>query len=112
MNDTEALLAMVAWGNKQPDARGWVVLALPEGRLTLETPLKVTRSKTVLRGAGSAATEIYVPKSLMQLFGARRGALLLRCRSRRHAAACQACWRMPAAQVAGLLPLFCCCCCC
>ena len=129
MNDTEALLAMVAWGNEQPEARGWVVLALPEGRLTLETPLKVTRSKTVLRGAGSAATEIYVPKSLMQLFGALllcccccaalAAALLLR-RCRRAMCSCAAAagggtleasgwpilaWRMPAAQVAGAVSL-------
>ncbi|EFN55921.1 hypothetical protein CHLNCDRAFT_145616 [Chlorella variabilis] len=68
-SDSEALLAMVGWANRQPLDAGWLVLSIPRGTFRLEAPLTITRPRTVLRGAGSARTKLYVPRSLMQLYG-------------------------------------------
>ena len=69
-NDTAALLAMMAWANAQPASAGWIVLGLPEGRLTLEgARLFISRSQTVLRGAGAGATTLYLPSSLTDIQG-------------------------------------------
>ena len=57
---------------------GWLVLSIPRGTFRLEAPLTITRPRTVLRGAGSARTKLYVPRSLMQLYGERRGWLAWR----------------------------------
>lgn len=46
------------------------MLTLPAGTYTLDRPLTLGRSKTVLRGAGSGATRLLLPHSLMDLFGA------------------------------------------
>lgn len=44
-------------------AAGWVVLALPRGKLTLKERLVIKRSNLVLRGAGPGQTVLYIPKS-------------------------------------------------
>ena len=61
--DTEMLLAAVAWANAQPESAGFIVLGVPAGEWTLEQPLILTRSRTVLRGEGSAASVLHVPQS-------------------------------------------------
>jgi hypothetical protein len=66
------MAAMVDWANKQPSSAGWIVLSLPAGRLTLERPVKITRSQTVLCGAGMLDTTIYLPYSLTDVFGKRQ----------------------------------------
>ena len=48
---------------------GWVVLTLPPGDFTLDRRLALNRSQTVLRGAGSGATRLLLPHSLMELYG-------------------------------------------
>ena len=68
-SDTEALEAMLDWANQQPASAGWIVLSLPAGRLTLERPVKLSRSQTVLRGAGMLNTTIHLPFSLMDVLG-------------------------------------------
>ena len=71
-SDTDAMAAMVDWANQQPSSAGWIVLSLPAGRLTLDRPVKITRSQTVLRGAGMLNTTIYLPYSLTDVFGKRQ----------------------------------------
>lgn len=44
----------------------YVVLLLPAGKYTLEAPLILNRSRTVLRGEGSAATTLDIPKSALR----------------------------------------------
>ena len=46
-----------------PYHTGWVVLYVPRGKYTLTAALKITRSRTVLRGAGRGATILNIPKS-------------------------------------------------
>lgn len=72
--DGAAIAALVAWANAQPEAAGWVVLELPEGNFTLDRAITLTRSQTILRGAGRDRTELYLPSSLADLQGARRRA--------------------------------------
>ncbi|KAL4458833.1 hypothetical protein ABPG75_013698 [Micractinium tetrahymenae] len=69
MDDTAMIKAAIKWANAQPAAAGWVVLALPRGRLTLKERVFITRSNLVLRGAGLGQTVLYVPKSLTGVYG-------------------------------------------
>ena len=69
-----ARLALHSRPTVHPTA-GWVVLGLPAGNLTLEQQVVLRRPRTVLRGAGAAATELYLPHSLTDLLGARRAAI-------------------------------------
>lgn len=50
---------------------GWIVLTIPPGTYRLEQPLVIERARTVLRGAGRHATTLYLPHSLMDLYGER-----------------------------------------
>lgn len=44
-------------------AAEFVVLTVPAGEYTLEAPLVLNRSRTVLRGQGSGSTTLSIPKS-------------------------------------------------
>lgn len=68
-------LALASWPPPLPPLplgrapAGWVVLGLPPGAFTLEQQVVISRSNTVLRGAGRDRTWLYLPKSMTDLFG-------------------------------------------
>ncbi|PRW20475.1 band 7 [Chlorella sorokiniana] len=69
VTQSQAILNLVAWGNAQPAAAGWVVLGLPPGVLTLERQVVITRPYTILRGAGRDQTSLFLPNSMTDLYG-------------------------------------------
>ncbi|KAL4435948.1 hypothetical protein ABPG77_000710 [Micractinium sp. CCAP 211/92] len=69
MDDTGMIKAALKWAHAQPASAGWVVLALPRGKLTLKERVFIKRSNLVLRGAGLGQTVLYIPKSLTGVYG-------------------------------------------
>ncbi|KAI3429363.1 hypothetical protein D9Q98_005458 [Chlorella vulgaris] len=70
MSDTKMFKAALAWAHSQPVTDEFIVLFVPAGRYTLTERLWIKRSRLVLRGAGSANTVLYIPKSLTDIYGA------------------------------------------
>ncbi|KAL4421260.1 hypothetical protein ABPG75_010551 [Micractinium tetrahymenae] len=58
-----------------PATRNYIVLSLPAGKYMLTAPLAITRSRVVLRGAGTGenATVLSIPHSLTDLLGPNPG---------------------------------------
>ncbi|KAI3429364.1 hypothetical protein D9Q98_005459 [Chlorella vulgaris] len=69
MSDTKMFKAALAWAHSQPVTDEFIVLFVPAGRYTLTERLWIKRSRLVLRGAGSANTVLYIPKSLRGIYG-------------------------------------------
>ncbi len=66
-----------ALGDGKTDATGAIqdaidaggVILIPEGRWLLEKPVRISRSRTVLKGAGSGKTVLVCPNSLADIHG-------------------------------------------